>query len=83
MTYSTYSAPARAGFSFTSSAAAVCKGISGFFDSLMRAMIVNSTAQRRLTLVEQLNAKTDAELAVLGLRREDIVRHVFRDVFWN
>lgn len=34
----------------------------------------------RVREVEHLNRLSDAELAHRGLRREDIVRHVFRDV---
>jgi DNA-binding CsgD family transcriptional regulator len=38
-----------------------------------------SDANHRLRIVERLNAKSDAELAALGIRREDIVRRVFID----
>ncbi|MCB5200770.1 hypothetical protein LGQ03_16150 [Loktanella sp. TSTF-M6] len=31
----------------------------------------------RLYQIERLNAKTGAELAEMGLRRQDITRHVF------
>ncbi|MEM1360347.1 MAG: DUF1127 domain-containing protein [Pseudomonadota bacterium] len=34
----------------------------------------------RVREVEHLNRLSDTELARRGLRREDIVRHVFRDV---
>ena len=33
----------------------------------------------RARMVERLSMKTDAELAELGIAREDIVRYVFRD----
>lgn len=36
----------------------------------------------RLRELERLNAMTDEQLAARGLRREDIVRHVFRDVYY-
>lgn len=39
-------------------------------------------AQSRATEVERLNAKTDADLARMGLKREDIARHVFRDIIY-
>ncbi|WP_397544671.1 hypothetical protein [Roseovarius salis] len=32
--------------------------------------------------VEALERKTDAELARIGLRREDIAHHVFRDLYY-
>lgn len=36
----------------------------------------------RARRVEQLNSLTDAQLAELGLKRQDIVRHVFRDLYY-
>ncbi|MBO9395769.1 MULTISPECIES: DUF1127 domain-containing protein [unclassified Shimia] len=33
----------------------------------------------RIQQVDRLNALTDAQLAARGLKREDIVQHVFRD----
>lgn len=33
--------------------------------------------------IEALEAKTDAELARLGLRRDQIASHVFRDLFYT
>lgn len=37
-------------------------------------------ARSRAGVIERLGTKSDAELAAMGLRREDIARHVFRDV---
>ncbi len=37
--------------------------------------------QSRADQIQRLQGKSDAELARMGLRREDIVRHVFRDRF--
>ncbi|PZX16286.1 hypothetical protein LX81_02138 [Palleronia aestuarii] len=45
-------------------------------------MVLIMESQARTKQVERLNAKSDAELAKLGLRRQDIVRHVFRDVMY-
>ena len=39
-------------------------------------------AQSRAAEVERLSAKSDAELARMGLKREDIARHVFRDIIY-
>jgi len=39
-------------------------------------------ARSRVHEVERLNAKSDEELARMGLKREDIARHVFRDVLY-
>jgi len=55
-------------------------GISNFFAGVGRAMIVSSSAEARLRQVDALNAKTDAELAAMNLRREDIAAFVFRDL---
>ncbi len=41
-----------------------------------------SEANHRMHQVERLQAKSDAELAELGLRREDIARHVFHDTLY-
>ncbi|MFD1344788.1 hypothetical protein [Litorisediminicola beolgyonensis] len=36
----------------------------------------------RLPQIRALEAKTDAELAEMGLTRDDIPRHVFRDLWY-
>lgn len=41
------------------------------------AMIQASEGNRRLTYAQTLQAKSDAELAALGIRREDIIEHAF------
>lgn len=40
------------------------------------------TARSRMAEIERLNAKSDEALARIGLRREDIPRHVFRDILY-
>ena len=45
-----------------------------------RAVFTARAAEARVHEMERLMAKSDAELAELGLRREDIARHVFRDI---
>ena len=55
-----------------------------FIDSISAVaslLISASQASRRLRLVERLQLKSDAELADLGIRREDIIRHVFFDQY--
>jgi len=39
-------------------------------------------ANWRVRECERLNAMSDQALAAKGLKREDIARHVFRDVIW-
>ena len=38
-------------------------------------------SRSRNAQVERLNAMSDAQLAKMNLKREDIVRHVFSDLF--
>ena len=51
---------------------ATFSALGGFFLSIYQA-------NHRMHHVERLKAKSDAELKELGLRREDIARHVFND----
>ncbi len=39
-------------------------------------------ARSRMHEIERLNAKSDEELARIGLERDQIARHVFRDLFY-
>ena len=56
-------------------------GIGGFFRSVGHALVINSTANQRLMKVQRLQAKSDEELAELGIKRDDIVRHCFGDLY--
>ena len=47
----------------------------------MHAMIENSSGAKRVRQAQALQARSDAELAAMGLRREDIVRRVFSDMY--
>lgn len=53
-----------------------------FFSAIGRAMIAASENSSRMKQVEALNALTDAELKERGLKREDIVPHVFQDLMY-
>lgn len=55
--------------------------VGAFFKSIARAMIENSSMQRRADVVRALQGKTDAELAALNLTRDQIIRHVYRDMY--
>ncbi|MDJ0630232.1 MAG: hypothetical protein QNJ44_18400 [Rhodobacter sp.] len=48
--------------------------------SLGRSVFIARAAEARVHEMERLMAKSDAELAEIGLRREDVARHVFRDI---
>jgi hypothetical protein len=58
----------------------------GFFSSLIDGLTRGFTqvaeANSRIREVERFQAMSDTALAARGLKREDIVQHVFRDVFW-
>lgn len=50
--------------------------------AIWNGLIAMSSSDQRLKQAEKLQAKSDAELAEMGLERSEIVRHVFRDVFY-
>ncbi len=52
------------------------------FRALGRLMVMIMENNSRVRRVEYLNSLSDAQLAAKGMKREDIVRHVFRDVFY-
>ena len=58
----------------------VFEGVKSFFAMVGTALVLAGTTNHRLHEVERLNAKSDDQLATMGIRREDIVRYVFRDM---
>ena len=60
----------------------VVDNIRGFFQSFGQALVASSSGHRRLREVQALQAKSDQELAELKIKREDIVHHVFRDLYY-
>lgn len=52
---------------------------SGLIEALSNGLDLYIDSVSRSRQVEALHRKSDAELARMGLKREDIVRHVFRD----
>lgn len=57
--------------------------ISRFFATLGNALVLMSTANARVRQVERLQSLSNEQLAERGIRREDIARHVFRDLYWG
>ncbi|WP_146586497.1 DUF1127 domain-containing protein [Puniceibacterium confluentis] len=55
---------------------------SGILQGIFSFLVRIAESNGRMKAVERLNAMSDAELAARGLQREDIVRHVFRDMFY-
>ncbi|WP_299935891.1 DUF1127 domain-containing protein [uncultured Pelagimonas sp.] len=56
--------------------------LAGFFGNLFSALVRIAESNTRFTAVEKLQQLSDEELAAKGIRREDIVRHVYRDVLY-
>ncbi len=57
----------------------VARLLGGIGDFIIRI----GEANPRLKLAQRLNAMSDEELAARGLKREDIGRHVFGDMFYT
>ncbi|MBS0126336.1 DUF1127 domain-containing protein [Thetidibacter halocola] len=53
-----------------------------FGEAILKFLSNIAESNHRIREVERLNALSDAQLKSLGLRRQDIVRHVFRDVYY-
>lgn len=51
-------------------------------NALMRGFEAHSRKASRRDRIEALEAKSDAELARMGLTRDQIPFHVFRDLFY-
>ena len=54
----------------------------GFLTSLARAFEAHAYAASRREQIETLEAKSDAELAEFGIKRDEIVHYVYRDLFY-
>ena len=65
-----------------SDAASVSASLYALFSRLGAALMRAAESRSRVEQMERLNAKSDEELAALGLRREDIARYVFRDMMF-
>ena len=50
--------------------------------ALVRGIEAHGRVASRRGAIEALEAKSDGELAAMGLRRADIARHVFSDLFY-
>ena len=68
----------RAGSFLAAIGAPIARGLNGFFAALIRIAENNS----RTTRLKALAAMTDEQLAMRGLRRQDLVRHVYGDLFY-
>lgn len=57
-------------------------GLRRFFAGIGHGIMMGSTAHRRFEQVQFLQAKSDEDLAALGIKRDDIVHHVFKDLYY-
>ncbi|MSU90178.1 DUF1127 domain-containing protein [Rhodobacteraceae bacterium 2CG4] len=71
----THAAPSQLSHFVSRIGAGIGWAVNGIFVTLVEI----GAASGRMQELERLQAMSDEELAELGLRREDIVRHVFRD----
>lgn len=53
-----------------------------FFAGIGNGLNAYSKRRSRVDQIERLEAKSDAELAGMGLSRDRIVQHVFRDIIY-
>lgn len=58
------------------------QALGAFFASIGRGLVAMGANSGRYRRLQALSAMSDAELAARGLKREDIVRHVFADVYY-
>ncbi|MBK5946362.1 hypothetical protein CCR83_07895 [Rhodobacter veldkampii DSM 11550] len=61
--------------------ARLLKGLDDYFTSLGQGINAYVERQSRVQEIDRLNAMSDEELLKLGIRRERIAQHVFRDRF--
>lgn len=77
MAYNSTFTPAAAGYG-----KAFITGVGEFFSMIGRVLVAMSNNDARLRKVASLQAKTDEELQAMGIKRDDIVHHVFRDLYY-
>jgi len=81
MAYQNASAPS-AFYGISSTLRAAFGAVGGVLKSMGDSYMKAAVASSRMHLIEKLQAKSDAELEQLGLKREDITRHVLRDFYF-
>lgn len=55
---------------------------SRFLSHVWNSLVILGTTNQRLRQVEALQRLTDEELAERGIKRSEIARHVFLDLYW-
>ena len=62
--------------------AAIREKVDAFFASIGQGMNAYMERRSRMDQINKKEAKTDEELSKLGIKRDRIVQHVFRDLFY-
>ena len=60
----------------------IAEAVQSFVASVVTAMSVNRDHENRMLQIRKLQSLSDAELAKLGLTRDGIVKHVFRELYY-
>lgn len=60
----------------------VFSSIARFFTGFGTHLAMTSSMNSRIGYLRSLQAKSDAELAQMNLKRDDVVHHVFRDLYY-
>ena len=68
--------------SFFTVLSGVGTGILNVLGRIAESSAMARSAEARGLQIDALNAKSDAELAAMHLRREDIAAYVFRDIMY-
>lgn len=58
------------------------RGASGVLKAIAQVFSVNRSMNSRMTQIARLQAMSDEDLSALGMKRDEIVHHVFRDIFY-
>lgn len=69
-------------YTITSFAPETRSRIDAFFNRFGQGVNAYVESRTRRAQIEALEAKSDEELACMGLTRDRIIAHVFRDLMW-
>jgi hypothetical protein len=61
---------------------AIREKVDAFFASIGQGMNAYMERRSRMDQITRLEAKSDDELAKMGIQRDRILQHVFRDLFY-
>ena len=60
----------------------ILTAIGSFFAAIGHALVKSAESSSRMKKLQALQAKSDEELAALGLTRDEIPHHVFSDLYY-